>query len=314
MRKIISRSCLALCVLFVFALSGCSQQIRPSEQPQDSNVAKFPDIEFGYNLVDWDKVINYDGKPISLTLEINNNEACAEFGIMIFIDGAIQKFSTNECTEQNYMQSYFIQSKELKTISATLSPQNIGIGEYDLTVIMLLNPSFMASEPNYVFGYNHKISYAYTTIKINSNTVINNNTLAIDYISEINEAEKNEYISEDGNRLALRAYCIMLNNGEEENRKIILNGNELKVDFKILGGSSTKYRVTTFMNHEPILVEDKYDNVILTSSIDKYAVFSCNLSNEKLQEKNILYSIAIPIDKIKDDAYPVKSDSVVVIK
>lgn len=72
---------------------------------------------------------------------------------------SLQEFMTNEYNENKYMQSYNIESKHQKSIQIILSPQNIEIGNYELVVIMLLNPSFMAKSPNYVFGYNHKISY-----------------------------------------------------------------------------------------------------------------------------------------------------------
>lgn len=74
------------------------------------------------------------------------------------------------------------------------------------------------------------------------------------------------------------------------------------------------YCVTTFINHEPILVNDKYDYVLLKSSIDTYSTFSCEYNNKKLQDENVIYSIAIPIDNIKDNAFPIKSDSVIIIK
>lgn len=309
MRRIISSSFFVLSVLIIFVFTtSCNFQ------KEKNNTENFPDVEFSYNLVDWDKTINYDGTPISLTLEIYNNEAYAEFGIMIFINGIIQEFTTNEHTECKYMQKYNFQSKQQKTIEISLSPQSVNIGEYELVVIMLINPSFMATEPNYVFGYNHKISYAYTNIKINSNTDLKLNTMTVEKSNIIDDTEKNKYISDNINRLELTAYCIMMNENKEENRKIFLNGNDLNVNFKVLGGSSAKYRVTTFINHEPILINEKYNNAILESSFDRYSIFSCDYANVKLQEQNVIYSIAIPIDNIKDNSFPIKSDSVVIIK
>lgn len=309
MREKLRSSLLVFVILIIFMFTtGC--EFNKDKRNDES----FPDVEFSYNLLNWDKTIIFEKSPITLTLDIANNEAAAEFGIMVFINGISQEFMTNEYNESKYMQSYNIESKQQKSIQIILTPQNIEIGNYELVVIMLLNPSFMAKSPNYVFGYNHKISYAYTNIEIKTDTNLNKNVMTIEKSNSIDEIEKNKYIDENGNRLEARAHCIMLNDGEEENRKINLNGNNLSIVYKVLGGESAKYCVTTFINHEPILVNDKYDYVLLKSSIDTYSTFSCEYNNKKLQDKNVIYSIAIPVDNIKNNAFPIKSDSVIIIK
>ena len=192
--------------------------------------------------------------------------------------------------------------------------QGLDIGEYDLTIIVMLNPNFMAKEPNYVFGYNHKISYAYTKIKINTVTDLKTKTGIVESAFLISNEEKKKYINEGINRLEQRAYNVILNNGEEENRKIILNKKDLDVEVKILGGSNATYRVTAFLNHEPILINDEYNDFLLNSSIDSYSILNLNYNYENIDNNSVFYIIAIPINEIQENAYPVKSDSIVVIK
>lgn len=119
MRKHISLFILFISILLIFSLTGCTQN------QDDGDQAAFPDIEFGYNLVDWDKTIQYEGEPIAFTFELNNNEYKAEFGLMVFIDGKIQKFTTTEYENPDYMHNYFLQSKECKAIQISLLPQNL---------------------------------------------------------------------------------------------------------------------------------------------------------------------------------------------
>ena len=104
MRKHINLFILFISILIIISLTGCTQI------KNDSSSATFPDIEFGYNLVDWDKTIQYEGDPISFTFELNNNEYKAEFGLMVFIDGKIQKFTTTEYENPDYMHNYFLHS------------------------------------------------------------------------------------------------------------------------------------------------------------------------------------------------------------
>lgn len=308
MRKHISLFILFISILLIFSLTGCTQN------QDDGDQAAFPDIEFGYNLVDWDKTIQYEGEPIAFTFELNNNEYKAEFGLMVFIDGKIQKFTTTEYENPDYMHNYFLQSKECKAIQISLLPQNLKKGEYDLTVIMLLNPNFIAEEPNYVFGYNHKISYAYTRININTETTTSK-TLTVEDSFAISESEKNNYVNDDGsNRLEMRAYGVILNDGAEENRKIYLNNNDLNIDFKILGGDNAQYRITAFLNNKPILTNNEYNDSVLESSIDKYSLMNLKYSNKDLKETNVIYFIALPINETKETAYPIKTDSIVIVK
>lgn len=297
-----------ICIFLIFFVAGCNDECVNSDK------STFPDIEFKYNLVNWEKNINFNGEPVSLTFEINNNEGGAEFGLMVFIDGKIQKFITTENNELSYMHSYYLETKQNKSIQISLLPQGFDIGEYDLTVLVMLNPSFMAEAPNYVFGYNHKISYAYTRIRINTETDIKTKTGIVDSIFEISSVEKNRYIRDGINQLEQRAYSIILNNEEEENRKIILNKKDLKIEFKILGGSSATYRITAFLNHEPILINDEYSDFLLQSSLDNYSILNLNYKNEQLEGNSVFYIIAIPINEIDEYAYPVKSDSIVIIK
>lgn len=297
-----------ICITLSFSAVGCNSEQVNTEK------STFPDIEFGYNLVDWEKTINFVGEPISLTFEINNNEGGAEFGLMVYIDGKIQKFVTADNDKLAYMHCCYLQTKQNKSIEISLCPQGLDIGEYDLTIIVMLNPNFMAKEPNYVFGYNHKISYAYTKIKINTVTDLKTKTGIVESAFLISNEEKKKYINEGINRLEQRAYNVILNNGEEENRKIILNKKDLDVEVKILGGSNATYRVTAFLNHEPILINDEYNDFLLNSSIDSYSILNLNYNYENIDNNSVFYIIAIPINEIEENAYPLKSDSIVVIK
>lgn len=308
--KLIS-SCVLLCMLLSFA--GCDFTKQSKEQVLPN---EFPDIEFTYDLLDADQTIQFDGKPVSLIFELNNIGAAAQYGILVFIDGIVQEFKTEDYKKMDYMHNYELKAEENKSIQISLIPQNLEKGEYDLSVLVLLNPDFMPQEPNYVFGYNHKISYAYTKINVQADTTKDAKTLNIEDTNKISEVEKNSYVDLENevDRLENNAYCLVLNDGKEEHRKIILDKKDLQIDFKLLGGNDAKYRITVFLNNEPILLEKEYSDALLHSSTEDYSILKLNLQNKQLRKQNVLYAVAVPTEEIEETAFPIKSDSIVVVR
>lgn len=243
---------ITIVLLVILSFAGCDFEQRKT----NSHIAS--EVEFSYNLVDFDKTIEYDGSPISLTFELYNKADDAEFGIMIFIGGNIQKFKTLEYSKNEYMHTYSLKQNHKKSINIEFFPQNVDAGKYDLYVIAILNPSFTAEAPNYIFGYNHKITYASTKINITMDLPSNLYTYTDSKSSQITQEEIDSYKNSDGsNQLDKFMDCIILNNGSKEDRKIMLGDGNLNIDFKLLGGDATSYYLTVFINHKPIKINNK---------------------------------------------------------
>lgn len=305
-KKIIST---ILFIIMLLTFSGCDIK----DADKEGEVAS--EVEFAYNLIDYDKTIQYDGSPVTVAFEIYNKEDPSEFGIMVFIGGVIQEFTTSEYSENKYMQKYSVGHSQQKNIDIKLTPQNLEKGEYELFVVIILNPSYIAEAPNYVFGYNHKISFASTKIKINQDIKENTKTDLSAYSNKITSEEKNKYKNEDGsNQLDRYTDCVIFNNGIEENRKIKLNGSNLNVDFKLLGGDSAKYYLTVFINHEPVMINEINNNALLNVNKGMYANLNFNYNSDQMENNSVIYAIAIPAELSTDNVYPIKSDSIIILK
>lgn len=295
--------------LVILIFTGCD-----SEQSK-TNGHITSEVEFSYNLVDFDKTIEYNGSPISLTFELYNKADDAEFGIMIFIGGTIQKFKTLEYSKNEYMHTYSLKQNNKKSIDIELLPQNVDAGKYDLYVIAILNPSFTAEAPNYIFGYNHKITYASTKINITMDLPSNVYTYTDSKSSQITQEEIDSYKNSDGsNQLDKFMDCIIVNNGAKEDRKIMLGDGNLNIDFKLLGGDAASYYLTIFINHKPIKINNKYNNALINLEKEKSSTVSFNYDFKDIADNSVIYAIAIPADMSTDTVYPIKSDSIMIIK
>lgn len=300
---------LILILLIGLTFVGCDFK----QQKEENNIAS--EVEFAYNLVDYDKTIKYDGSPISITFELYNKADAAEFGIMIYIGGCNQKFRTSEYADMQYIHKYSLQKKQQKSIVIEFTPQNVEIGEYELFVVSILNPSFTAEAPNYVFGYNHKITYASTKINISQKLQTNIEIYKDAQSFPITQGEINSYRNEDGsNQLDNYMDCVILNNGATEDRRIILNGNDLNIDFKLLGGDAAAYYLTIYINHKPVKINDNYDHALIYKEKAKSSTITFNYDIDNLDDNSVIYAIAIPVDRSTDDIYPIKSDSIVIVK
>lgn len=299
-------------IILIFIISlclcGCSTQKKESANGKEEIVSE---AGYEFELLEYSKQIEYNGTPVNIHYKLNNLYDPIDIGIMIFLDGIVQPFYTDEFSEKNYMHVYDFAKDETRTVSIYFEPQSGSFGEHLLTVITMLNTNFRAKGPIYDFGYNHRISFISDTIYFKQDLGESKAEKKDSYTqANISADERAAYQREDDtNRLDDTAFFHLLNQNKIIERQLSLNLTDL--DLKGLGGFPATYRTSLFLNHEPIKIDGKYDYIEMKIDKNQFSKSNISFDPSKLQEGDILYTISIPIDT--RDSFPVKSDSIILL-
>lgn len=296
-----------LIIIMSLCLCGCSTQKEKIDYRKEELVSE---AGYEFELLEYGKQIEYNGAPVNIHYNLKNLYDPIDIGIMIFLDGIIQPFYTDEFPEKNYMHVYQFTKDETKTVSIYFKPQSGSLGEHLLTVVTMLNTGFIAKGPQFDFGYNHRISFISDTIYFKQALGESKVEKKDRYTqSEISVDERASYQRKDNtNRLDDTAFFHLLNRNQLVDRQLPFN-QLTELDLKGLGGFPATYRTSLFLNHKPIKIDGKYNYIEMRIDKNQFSKSRISIDTSELQEGDILYTISIPIDT--RDSFPVKSDSII---
>lgn len=301
------KKALAVCLCCGVLFCSCSKQDdsvidlhKNTEQTTDFSTEN-PDgkvsLGFGINYPDGENCLSYDGKAVTAHLVVDSDDAEVEAGIVIFVDGIQQEYSTDENSEKLSMHKYNLSPNEKKTVTVSFVPV-VKENKDELSVVFgaMLNPSFVAKDENKTYGNNHKI-HTFGAQKL----VMNKRADTAVQTSELYETEKmtDEFIDEN---------IIVNSNGTTRNRleylndKLVMNSdgtfvykNE-KIVFQLYGGKDNTYRVSMYINHK--LVPDAFDGKayvdVKTQSNTFSSVTVDTADIKELSDGDFIYFVAVP--------------------
>jgi hypothetical protein len=302
-----------LLLVLLCILCGC-RVLPDGVQPKPSETS--PALEMGYDYVLLPEIIAFSGEPMTFTYTIKNLSTPIELGVMLFLDGIAQNFSVDDEMAPAFTHKYALQGNQEKRITFQVSPSG-DKGEHKLTVVAMLNPSFVIdmSNPRSSFGNNHKITAASSTIVFEKDFGKVNIPIFSDFaLSKISDDERRLFDIPESNKNALEDITFFyLYQGEDSlagSKSVWYNEKKsLYVKMRGLGGPSAQYRITVFHNHIPIPIAGGFDLMEMNLPQGYSAEKEISLDTALFKKNDVLYAIAIPINAENEYDFPVKTAS-----
>lgn len=259
-------------------------------------------VFYGWTVANYDsslKNIDFgEKKSVDLMMEIESTHAC-EVGYMIFVDGIPQRYRMGE------QEGYVIPVGCEKGISyATLefSPV-VSERKKEHTVIFacMFHPNFRVSEEDMNYGNYHRISQLlpwtisgdFSEEDITISTDVEYRPLTEEIKEQHTRINRDGTVVKQYESTLLSMFC---QNGKEAER---FTGGE-NTQLVLYGGDERTYRVSLFVDHQPIAAFSGAEYVDVAVKKDQMAVIDLDLSEAEISDYSCLYAI-LWSDSMKDE-------------
>lgn len=332
--------CLFLCIIILFtgcttkkasdfesSVSDSAAQNNPFDIDTKNDSTVIASYGFKANSIDENNhVIQYNGGELEVDFSLMNSQIPCEAGIMLYVNGVAQPYSTEEYSNKKLIQPYQLGKNETKIVKAKFIPAVGKKGEtLDIYCTAMLNPSFVPSENVKNILPNHSIIQTLPwNIQCNQDSANSELNICTKYnISDITQETKDKYIQKDkdgnitGNSLD-QSLNVDLTDGTSSLNNLNLSSGDKKITLQCLGGKEYKYRISFYINHKLVPVFDGKDYLDITMTKDKMITkdIILNAKNLSLNDYNSMYVVAVPLNPpMSFDAPGVeKTSSVILIK
>lgn len=309
-------NCFVVFLVMIVLVSGCKNQknenLSQTAQNSESNKEatetettedfNFKEQAVGYDVYDttWEqKVYTYMGEELQMKFEIASMPIQAEFSFLVFIDGVLTPYCSNMDSSYSERQLFKTEKGEKKSdYTISFKPIYGKEGEtYNLEVLLLDNPQYMLKDKSWLsFAPNHsvmtiskkKLVYQADTIE---NEDISNTFEVRDLTARVENEFANDY-AEGGNNLNEMLFFTFLtepmdssNHEESQGYLSVKKGEKLKLYLPFLGLSG-EYRVSLYINYEPIAAFDGKNYLDVKVQRDKYTEKVIELDLSKYSDLN----------------------------
>jgi hypothetical protein len=271
----------------------------------------------------------YTGDPITLSFFYQGTGSDTEVGLMFFLDGIVQPYQIIETshpdetsvTNQDVYLSKFQLSSDIRiefTVSITPVTGLVG-DEFGLFPVTLFEPSFLPASEEGNFGIYHQGSF-YLPITIQMGTDGSRQTA--DHVVDPDLAPIPDRLFEHDDRLdssgRISQPVFALYAGEflgwgEPASQTTENG---KIDLHLsgYGGVEVLYRVTIFVNHQPVMIEGN-ESFLIQTHYDQVSTYTFTLDISEYDRLNSLYAIVVPVGESykNNDIYSQKTRTTLLI-
>lgn len=268
-----------------------------------------------YN-IEGGSTIEYNGGEIELSFDAdtNGNTNNIEFGYMAFIDGVPQKLSLNGGKESELVS--FSQVPNLIT-SITLSfipsitKEMSGKKTLQLKLLAVFNPSYKPSGSFTGFGNAHDgRAFCEYDIKVNKPLEISDElSLTNEYESYIindDIADKYSIKKPDGTT----STSIFIKDAQTGEQQLTFRDGEIDANLLIYGNDLYKYNVFVYINHERVNFNSAD---YLETEVKSGYLNVLHLEFKNINERDIVYAVAVPIDAASGLMTARKSASILVL-
>ncbi|MDR3314921.1 MAG: hypothetical protein LBS98_00340 [Coriobacteriales bacterium] len=310
---------MAVALCFAVLLTGCSAGSKPpAERIDDPTTAEnpfavgedgtgiTPDASFSYGpLV---RSVSFDGSPLNVVYEFDNAGSSFEFGLLAFIDGVLQPYSSDSDPGNSYLHAFQLEEGERAEITLTITPTVGTKGQIQyLRTVVVLHPFYQPDLTKPVlFGHNlecgadNYIPVEYLVDAESEGTSIatdaGSGVVHVEDISQQTEA----YYKENG--LSLDEPRLILEDLDTDSQSL---AGEDSYQFTItgIGGSSCDYRLYLFCNLEPYVFSS---GALLFPRTERGSTFLSNLEPYLLSSG--AHYVDFPIEKGKQTSIDIDLD------
>ncbi len=299
----------------VVLLSGCSKQEMPEEISNEissnseiSDPMRIPDVtdskkipSTSYGIQFTQDNIALSGNDLIVSPTLKGGISSTHVGIMVFVDGILQKYSTENSSEKQYMKPFDIEAGSETTHNLTVDARIDGnLEEHYVSMITMLAPEYIPSADTPRFGFYHKVlrpfsvaapditeeisgSESYRVLKA-ENSVLTKKQLEKFGLDEDNDSG---YSTEFG----------LLQSNDIFETIYLLTDGEKKLDLKFYAYTTepvtNDYRVTFFVNHEPVKFNEDFD--FLDISLEGGKISETAIELDGINPGDFVYCMAIPL-------------------
>ncbi len=275
-----------------------------------------------------DITLTYNGSPLTLSYFFEGTGSDIEVGLMFFLNGVPQPYQiiqtsrpeeTSATNHESYQSKFQLNSTIRIEFTVAITPVTGSVGdEFGLFPVILFEPSFMPKTEEGSFGIYHNASF-YLPVVIHMEA--NAPQQSEDYIVNADLAPIPEYKMEDANLDAsgrIRQPVFIFYAGEflgwAEPAQLLSENGRISMYLSGYGGVEATYRVTLFVNHQPVPIEG-HENFLIETHYDQVSTYSFSLDIQGDDRMNSLYAIVVPVGESykNQDIYGQKTGSILLI-
>lgn len=271
-------------------------------------------MRFGNYSIEGNSVIEYNGGNIELSFDMDTtgNQYEVEAGFMAFINGIPQKLSLNggESSELVRVSQQPDQSgKATLSFTPTITEELSGEEILQLKIINIFNPSYKPAGTYTGFGNAHMGQpFMECDIKAASPLAVSEPIKGeCESVLITDDVAKQYGIKKPGENTVT---TISIQDAQTKEQLLTLRGGKLDAELLMYGSETYNYRVYVYVNHERVKFNggDHLDAEVKSGYLN---VLKPELEN--INERDIIYAIAIPTNSDTGSMAVRKGDSVLVL-
>lgn len=332
MKKRIKLLCM-ICVLII-SMAGCGTYIieddnsnappvsqeNPFKEKEDGSLATLRHGESNPNRDENQNVLpyEYNGGEFSLEYYFRTEGKLDNVGFLLFLDGEPQAYKVNSTdTEYEYCHYFETVDGKEETVTFLFTPHTGKKGDtLNLTVVSITNPKFqpdMKETSSYGWYHKHlermlKLHFNEDSIdndsiypaveNIFSNVSIGEEKVTSDYLE--NELGKDGWGNVSMDSLDNAIYSTLLYDGKLVYDNVnVTDKNTLTVRYTLCGMPGVDYKISFFLNHNPVAFEDtlSYDVTLHKGNV---WMVEATIDTSKLGALNTFYVAAVASSDIYD--------------
>lgn len=326
-------------ILFILTLAACSSspaaiqqapslpETNPFEQADSNGGVRLGGYGAGFVGIDPLKgeTLSYNGEPIQLSYFLQGTGSDTEVGLMLFMDGVVQPHrviktsqqqETPDASQEVLMSKHRVNSDSKIEFTVAFTPVIGSAGdEFGLNAIFLFEPSFVPENESQTFGvYQDGRFQIPLSIIMKTDAPQQARDYAVDVeTTPIPQSEKRPDELNPSGRISQPHFLFYSGESYYPN-KLIAEDGKIELTTSIYGGIEADYRVTVFVNHQPVSIAG-HPNFLIRTHYDQISTYRFTLDVSDYGRINSLYAVILPTGQsYKDsDIYGRKMESILLI-
>lgn len=316
------RTALALiCVSTI--LCGCSGNVsvsapesgvidNPFEETADAEESQGASTIASYGLgYAADESVTLSGGTLTIPIELSGGKESTQVGILIYLDGILQSYSTETSQSKKTMHLFDTAAKNKTTFSVDVDAVFDGsLEKHYINLVSVLLPNYRPADKTSTFGTYHSgltVLPKEITIADDSGAEYQSDIPAYDSNTFIKNDDIKKYDIEDDSYAAF----VLLNAADSDKKLYIDNGRlSLSLLSYTMQADSGVYRVSFYKNHEPVKLSGGFDYIDV--AVEKGKMSLTDIQIEDISAGDFVYCVAVPLSDI-GYSMPYKSKSTFVL-
>ncbi len=304
-------------------LCGCSGNVsvsapesgaidNPFEETADAGESQSASTIASYGLgYAADEMLTLSGGTLTIPIELSGGKESTQVGILIYLDGILQPYSTEASDSKKTMHLFDTAAKTKTIFSVDMDAVFDSSQEkHYINLVSVLLPNYCPADKTSTFGTYH----SGLTVLPKEITIAEDSGTA--YLSDIPVYDNNTFIKNDD----IKKYDIeddsyaafVLFNAADSDKKLRADNGVLSLSLLsyTMQADSGIYRVSFYKNHEVVKLSGGFDYIDV--AVEKGKMSLTDIQIENISAGDFVYCVAVPLSDI-GYSMPYKSKSTFVL-